>query len=274
MRTALPFAVALALPLIGCSWLSPSPPCASADATLAAGTPPLTCAETLPVLEYAGQVAGRPITGVDRNVILWDLKARYSSHPDEVRADLAQAEAIRDELRRKTGLEAAEARSTRAWEALEGRGPIDPARYPQAHDSLERRTAPWARDADEKLVLTEADIEGWIRYASLCREVQAGGPLKLSINDREQLYKDMRVRFETVGRAEQIGMVGLGGFWGHIEDRWVAASYEEQQAWIQAAPLPPPMTASSMGYASVVFEGNLRQSAEILHDKLGPFTLD
>lgn len=264
----------LALGAPACSWIVPQVACPEPDGVLADGAEPLTCAEAEPMLEYGAQIAGRPILGVERSVLLFDLKAAYHRDPQALRADLAEAARIRDELRRKTGLSAAELRSTRAWEALKGEGPLTAERHPQALDSLKRRVAPWYVDDEEKLVLTEADIEGWLRYASLCREVQSGGPLKLSIGNREAIYKDLRVRFETVSRDEKIGMVGLGGFWGHIEDRWKAASYEEQQAWIQAAPLPPPMTASSMGYAAVVFETDMRQSAEILHDKLGPFTLD
>jgi len=272
MRTALLLS-ALALP--ACSWfsLTPTTVCDSPQDELAPGSPPLTCAQAQVVLDHTQRLAGRPVGHADRNILLTDVGARYRVAPDEVRATLKTLAEQNAALERATGLEGAELRSTRAWEAITGNGPLSPAAYPEANRSLRRRIAPWAQDDEEKLVLTEADIEAWIGFASLCREVQSGEPLKLSISNREQLYRDMRVRFEMEDRKGQIGMVGLGGYWPSVEDRWIAATYEQQQAWIKAATLPPPMTSRSMGYAAIVFEGDLREHAQTMHKVLGPFTL-
>ena len=271
-RTVLLIAAALTTACSGWS-LTPTTVCATDEAELAAGSPPLTCAEAEVAITWLRHVSGRPTGQADRNLVLLDLGARYKVDPAEVRTDLEQLAAINTELERASGMTGAETRSTRAWEAVTANGPLDPEHYPEADRSIRRRVAVWAQDDEEKLVLTEADIEAWISFASLCREVQSGEPLKLSIANREALYRDMRVRFEMEPRTGQIGLVGLGGYWHDVEERWIAASYKEQQAWIAAATLPPPMTSRSMGYAAVIFEGDLRQQAVTMHEVLGPFTL-
>ena len=270
----------LALPLLAglsaCSWvtLTPTTYCDDDDGMLVDGEAGLSCEDASVALEHTRMIAGRPVGSTDANLILGEIKGAWQRDATATRAVLDRLKSERDAMRRSVGLDVAELRATHAWEALAGEGPLDPETFPRSHDSVKRRIAPWAQDDDEKLVLTEADIESWIRYASLCREVQAGGPLKLSISNREQLYRDMVSRFETSDRAGQIGLVGLGGFWPSIESRWQAASYEQQQRWITQAPLPPPMTGTSMGYASVIFEDDLAKHAAILHKTLGPFTLE
>jgi len=88
------------------------------------------------------------------------------------------------------------------------------------------------------------------------------------------VYRDLRVRFRQAEPADQIALVAIGPFWQGIAARWQAASYEQQQAWARAAPLPPPMTASSLVYAEAVFDLPLARSAATLHEHLGPLRLD
>ena len=81
-------------------------------------------------------------------------------------------------------------------------------------------------------------------------------------------------RFEAGSRDERLALVSLGPFWGQIQERWQAVPYERQQKWIAAAPLPPPMTATSLGYLQAVVEGSVVQHVASVHDVLGPFSLN
>ena len=268
----LPILVLALLP--ACSALTPVQTCTDATAVLVDGPDPFTCATAKEATAYVRLLAGRAVFGKERGRIVADLVARYRIDPEDTKADLVQVAAIVKELEDTPGLAVAELRSTRAWEALNGQGPFDAASYPEIDQVTRSRIAVWASDADDKLVLTEQDIAGWISFASLCREVQAGGPLKLSIANRELLYRDVADRFADAPRAEQIGMVAMGPFWPAVGDRWQRATYEGQQAWIKEAALPPPMTATSLGYASGVFELPFRTHADTVHKHFGPLRLD
>lgn len=262
----------LALP--ACSWITPSTVCSDPSGVLQDADDPLTCEEALVASDYVAVLAARSVSRADRNLLYRDLAARYRAEPADVNDDLASMARLTGELRALRGLEAAEARSRRAYEALTGKGPLDIEAYPQAGRIVRSQIVARVIDDDHELVFTEMDIEGWISYASLCREAQAGGPLKLSIANREQLYRDLIDGYKGSDRDGRIAMVAIGAFWEPFTERWQAASYEEQQAWIQAAPLPPPMTASSMGYASSVWEsGDFTTHARLLHEKMGPLRL-
>lgn len=268
------------LVLTGCSWLFDGPVCVGDDPVLAPAVavagqepaPPLTCAQAQVAIRYVTVLAGRPMQRAERTLLLRDLRDAYRADPSGVRSDLDTMDATLAELRAVVGLEAARARSRRAWADLTTRGPFD--RYPQGKRALAATVAVWASDDDRELVLTEADIEGWISYASLGREVQQGGPLKLSVANREGLYRELRARFRAGDEAEQIALVAIGPFWRGITARWQAASYEQQQGWAGAAPLPPPMTSSSLPYAEAVFEQPFPLAAAVLHEHLGPLRLD
>lgn len=262
----------LALP--ACSWITPSTVCSDPSGVLQAADDPLTCQEALAASDYVATLASRTVSRANRNLLYRDLAARYRVEPADVNDDLASMARITRELRGMTGLEAAEARSTRAYEALNGKGPLDVQAYPQAGRIVRSQVVARVTDDENQLVFTEMDIEGWISYASLCREAQGGGPLKLSIANREQLYRDLIDTYQASGRDERVAMLAVGPFWEPLTERWQAASYEEQQAWITAAPLPPPMTASSMGYATAVWEAaDFATHARILHEELGPLHL-
>ena len=65
-------------------------------------------------------------------------------------------------------------------------------------------------------------------------------------------------------------MTSFGPVWQDVRDRWQAAPYEKQQAWIQAAPRPPRLNASSLAYIESVIEGDLQGHAATLHQHFGP----
>ena len=109
--------------------------------------------------------------------------------------------------------------------------------------------------------------------ASLCREVQGGTPLRISVADKVTTYRMVEEKFEATDTAQRLAMLSVGAFWGEVRRRWKGATYEEQQEWIQFAPLPPPMTATSLGYFEAVLETNAALMAESLHERLGPFEM-
>lgn len=230
----------------------------------------LSCEEAGRGVAYLQLLAGRPLTDPQRDRILRAIVASFRKDPQGTRDWL---EALRVEGRAVeggAGMEGAERRGTRVWRAVAGDGFPEHADLRAARDEA---LAVWARDDEERLALTEMDIEGWIHYASLCREVQGGGPLRLSLSDRVQVYRMVRTAFEEGSREEQIALLAIGPYWGQIREGWQMASYERQQAWIAAAPLPPPMTATSLGYLEAVLRGDLPRHAEVLHRQIGPFTM-
>jgi hypothetical protein len=265
-------AALVALALSACNPFASPPVCTSADDWLVPGDEGLSCADADVATRYVAALAGRPVRRADRALLLRDLGTSYQADAGAVRADLAAMRATLVDLSGRNGLDAAEARSARAWTDLTEGGPL--RRHSQAARVLSSAIAVWASDDEEKLVLTEADIEGWIQYASLCREVQAGGPLKLSVAQREGLYRELRTRFRDAPRDEQVAMVAVGPFWQGVTSRWQAASYDKQQAWARTAPLPPPMTASSLVYAQEVLALPAVDAARTLHEHLGPIPLD
>jgi hypothetical protein len=106
------------------------------------------------------------------------------------------------------------------------------------------------------------DIEAWIQYASLLQEIQAGNAMRLSIAQREQLYRLLSARFREAPLEEKEALVALGTIWPAFAEAWRAASYERQQAMIQRIPMPAPLNASSLAYAEHALSGPLRPYAE------------
>ncbi len=147
------------------------------------------------------------------------------------------------------------------------------ATVPEAQGRVRQVVAQWTADDEERLSLSEVDIEGWILYGSLCREAQGAPVLKLSVADRVHVYRQLQERFQAAPREEQVAMVSLGAFWEPVRGAWSMATYKQQQGWIAAAPLPPAMTATSLGYATTLYEGDLTRHATVLHHHLGPLPL-
>lgn len=239
--------VVVALWSSGCG--SPADVCSDPSAALA---PDLTCAEAEVAVSLLEVLAARSVDSGHRTSVREALRDASLADPASTRASLVGAGDLLRTLASLEGVEAAELRSQSAYQAVNGRGPLA---IPGV--LVAAPIAVWAHDDDTGLVLTESDIEAWIRYASLCREVQGGGPLVLSVSDRRPLYEMLVERFVSSDRQTQVAMAGVAPFWDAFRERWKAAPAEQQQAWIRAAPLPPPMTASSLAYVEAVLQSDL-----------------
>jgi hypothetical protein len=251
-------------------WLANTPErrCQTPDEPLNVG---VSCAQGLEAVRYGELLAARRLPEEERARLLQEL---HEADPASLVAGLEQAGRFLVEVRALRALEAARARSEEAWRVSKGEGAFPAGQFPRTSAVLNRGLAPWSVDDDERLVLTEMDVEGWIRYASLCREVQGGGAVSASVASRVAIYSEITDRFGVLDRSGKVAMTAVGPFWTSVRLAWQAASYERQQAWITAAPLPPPMTATSLAYVTEVVEGDVEQHVRILHEQLGPLDLD
>jgi hypothetical protein len=232
----------------------------------------LTCADVDVAVDYHALLASRPVVGEDRRVVREAWEARFRSDPVGARAALTAVAASHADLTARTGFDATEARATAVWAVLHGDSPLGAADDALPR-SLARSVAAWSSDADSRLVLSEMDVEGWLRYASLCRELQGGGALRLSVADRVTVYRAVVERFDAADRPTQLAMLAIGPVWPSALDAWAAAPYETQQRFATSAPLPPPMTASSLGYVEALVATDVTGHALALHDVLGPLRL-
>ncbi len=232
----------------------------------------LTCGDARAVTGWIELLAGRELSSADRSLANGELVGEFRDDPAATRTLIETARVDGRALAALTGLEGAEARSARVFAADAGTGLVR-----EEHDGLwnlqRRALSVWTKSGREGLALTESDLEAWIRYASLCREAQGAGVLRVSVGDRVPVYQTLIGRFDTGDRATMVALASFGPVWEDVKDRWQAASYERQQAWIAAAPLPPPMNATSMGYADALFQSELPPHARALHDVLGPFAV-
>lgn len=250
---------------LGCA----APTCGADPAEVLAqsGADALTCGERDEALAGLALLAGRPLPAGTAGSAHDALLAAWRADPSATEAGLRALSARRTSLAQLSGFYAAKERSNALWGALHG------GDLPALSAPLRAAAAPWAEDDEAHLVLSEADIEGWILYASLCREVQGAGPARLSVSDRVQVYRMLQERWRDATPDARVAMVSLGAFWPEIRDAWEAAPWQLQQAWIADAPLPPPMTASSLGYVETMLHGDLLAHAEVLHRTLGPLSL-
>ncbi len=237
-----------------------------------AGDRILTCAEASVVPDFIEVLASRALGAGEERSVLAEVASGYASDPVATSHWLDQVRTAGRELEGLSGIRGAERRATLVWEAVSDEGVIGPS-HPASHDAQGRALAVWTRDDAEKLALAEMDIEGWIRYGSLCREVQGGGTLRISVADRVTVYRMVVDTFDGGDRAEQVGLTAIGPYWETIQDAWKLASYETQQAWIQHAPLPPPMTATSLAYQEAVLDRSPARHAAVLHEVLGPLPM-
>lgn len=262
--------LAALLALIGCG---PRVDCSAEGAVLAktdAGA--LSCDDGEQVVDYIELLAARPVPRADADRVLAAVATRFRADPAGTRTWIADMVGDGNALAKRTGLDGAEARSQQVWAAARGKGRIVAADE-DVWNVQTRALSIWTSDDAEQLALTESDVEGWIRYASLCREAQGGSVLLISVADRVTAYNDVIERFETSDRATRVALGAMGPYWEQVRDAWKSATYEEQRAWISAAPLPPPMTATSLGYAEAVFDSNVSLHAQTLQDVLGPFSI-
>lgn len=248
--------------------------CARAEAPLVEGGE-LTCAEAESAVRYGEALSARRLTPGQRRALLDELASRDAA---EVSARLAAADAFLATLREGPPAAAARARSREAWaitsEGDRGASAIfPPAAWPGVAGAIASSVAVWARDDAAQAVMTEMDVEGVLRLVSLCREVQGGTPIRLSIADRVAVYKKVVARFEAADAATREAMVQVGPFWQAIRDAWKGAGYDAQQGWIQSAPLPPPMTGNSAEYVDAVLAQDVARLVGSLHVALGPLPL-
>jgi hypothetical protein len=254
-------------------WSSSEPEllCLGDDELLIEG---VSCEEAAAAIRYGELLAARHLQRAPRAKILADLRDHTLVAPEEVHAHLASAAQVVARIGQLSGLLAAQARSQEAWAVVSGDGVFPGEIYPTASLVMTREIAAWTRNDEHQLVLTEMDVEGWIQYASLCREVQGGGPVVLSMASRVSIYRELKVRFDALDRDGQLAMVAVGPFWTSVQLRWSAATYSKQQAWIDASPLPPPMKATSLAYISAIVEGDVQRHVGVLHEILGPLEMD
>jgi len=237
-----------------------------------AGADRLTCGEAEVVPRWLVRISARDLNAGEKRLAIAEVGELFSADPTGTRAWLAAVASQGAALDGAVGLDGAEKRASAAWSAAKGEGIVGSDRADLWN--LQRRALSiWTTDDAERLALTETDIEGWIRYISLCREAQGGDPMRLSIADRTTVYADLAASFRSGTREEKLAILAVGPFWPQVKAAWAAASYEQQQAWIAAAPLPPPMTATSLGYAEAIVQGDLRRHVAILHERLGPLEL-
>lgn len=237
-----------------------------------AGASTLTCHEAGWAVAHAEVLAGRRMGRGDRRLVLGEVAEDFEQDPA---GTLAWLEKVRGEgalLAAGTGVAGAEKRAAAVYRAHVGDGVV-PARASELRAVQKRTLSVWATDEASKLALTEADMEAWIHFASLCREIQGGSGLRISVSDRVAVYRMIRERFEAGSRDEKVALSHLGAVWPAVMQAWPAASYETQQRFVSAAPLPPPMTATSLGYAEAVFEGDVVRYVAALTEALGPFTM-
>jgi hypothetical protein len=250
-----------------------TPDCADPDDVLATrGEETLRCGEATEVVEWIELVAGRDLTAGDVPVVRRAVASSWNADAGGTRAWLTEVGGAKAAIAAGEGLAGAEARAAAVYAASKGGAPVGPDR-PELASVLKRALAVWVHHDGDRLALTEADFEAWIRYASLCREAQGASTLRISVADRVAVYGMLADRFATGTRDDRIAMSAVGGYWPAIREAWIQASYEEQRDWIAAAPLPPPMTATSLGYAEAVFGGDVAAHARIAIEHLGPFTV-
>jgi len=259
----------LVLGLVGCGT---TPLCPTAEGTVRDGGE-VTCAEIGPVVETAALLAARPLTEGQRRALLADVGAREAADAPEARAMVARVTAWRAALAALPPREAALERSRELFRLERGEGLLPGAAWEGARSAVLSAAAVWEVAADDGVVLTEMDVEGMIRLASLCREVQGGSPLLVSVADRVGLYQAVRRRFNGAPAEVRRAMIAVGPFWASARDAWRAAPPEVQQAWIAEAPLPPAMTTDSPGYVRAVMDLPLDRLVGSLHERIGPLTM-
>jgi hypothetical protein len=256
--------------MLGCG---SAPSCANgADVLVEAGGQRLTCGEADVVPRYLARLSGRGLAQGDRGLALGAIGDKFTADPAGTRKWLEDVTVAGAQLEGPQGLPGAEKLSHAVWQTQSGHGLISPS-DDQLWNLSQRTLSIWGKDDQEQLALTENDIEGWIRYMSLCREAQNADTLKLSVADRVTVYSMVVDAFNGGTREQQVALVAIGPFWSEVKDRWQSATYEQQQSWLKSAPLPPPMAASSLGYAETLLQGDVARHARVLHEQLGPFSL-
>jgi len=232
----------------------------------------LSCADVYEVRDYLQGLAARNLSRGQKGRLYSAIVQEFNRSPAAAREQIVQVRQLNEEMAAAAGMPAVELRGLRVWEAIHEQGP-----FRKVHTGIwsvqKNAISVWTRSRENQLALTEMDIEGWIRLGSLCREVQGGQPFRMSVSQREVIYRQLREEFSKLNREQQLARLSIGTVWFSFEEKWQNASYEEQQAWIRVTPLPPPMTASSLGYLEAVLELDPVEMSRALHGSMGPLTL-
>jgi len=253
---------------LGCGGGEEEPVCATDEGELVPG---LACEAARAAESWIERLAARPLDAVAQQRLMTALQAQATRDPEAVGAALVAARAEDETMRdAPRGQDAAQARAHANWVAHRGGGPFPKDRWPTVDSVRDGIVAVWATSDEDELALTEMDVEGWIRFASLCREVQGGTPLKMSIADRVPAYRAVTDRFSAGPTADRLGIVSLGGGWGFLSRTWHSAAYARQQSWIRTAPLPGPMTTNSLGYLRAITAGSPAAHMAAVEMTLGP----
>lgn len=258
------------LALFACG--QPPRPCVDDAINLVDGPDPLACADAAVVQHLVERIAGRPLAANPRDSVYRDVASAFRADASGTRARIDDARDGVAVLSGLSGLDGARRRAGMEYEALHGDGLLA-GWPPDVRTATAAAVSEWARSDEERVVLAESDIEGFLRYASLCREVQAGGALRLSISDRSVVYTALVKRFTEGTPDDRTAILAIGsGFWA-AKGAWTDASYDVQQEFAHGAPLPPPMNATSVAYTLAIAAGDLPAHAANLHATLGPLSI-
>ncbi len=241
------------------------------DVLYGEGEDAITCEEAWQGERYIEALAARPLNTLEEQRVVEELHRQARKDAAGTKARLARARALVDGLKSGSPWRAqAKVRADALYDAFETGGLWPKDQFERYYGILKRAIAVWKVHEPSKLAIGEMDIEAWIRYASLCREVQGGGVLNVSIGDRVGVYRTITDRFESATRDDQVAMLGLASFWQGATENWQFAGYDAQQEWIKAAPLPQAMEGTSVDYIQAIMGGDVARHVEVLHDKLGP----
>jgi len=266
-------------PLLGLWWAllsgcGKSVDCTTSEAATVlaeAGEEQLTCGDVAIFERYTELLAGRPMRAGSNRAAAARLKESFASDVGATRVVLSQLSDAGALLETATGRPAAALRMAAIRDLSGSGGPLsgdqELARIALSDVVL------YKRSEGDRYLLTEMDIEGWIFYASLCREVQGASPLRLSVADRVQVYRMVEERFELGDDERRRALTSVGPFWYQVKEAWARASYAKQREWVEEAPLPPPMEATSLGYFEAVVDGDIPGHASALHSVFGPLGL-
>lgn len=247
----------------------PSVDCPTPDTVVVDGSDPLRCVDLDEVVSWVRAEAGRPLARGDTHRIRRSVVDAWNADPVGTRRRMVRATTVAADLAAASGLDGGRLRATRLYATAHGVGPFD-AGADGVFGAWQAAVHVWAEHAGDAMAIGEADVEGWISFASLCREVQGGGPLRLSVADRVIVYRLVTDRFAAGSTSDRAALASLGPVWPALADAWQAASYERQQRFVQRAPLPPPMTASSLGYVEALTAGDVAGLASRFHDAMHP----
>lgn len=247
--------------------------CESRDQVIAeADGDTLTCADADTLVDWIEVLAARP-AAKQRAMATAGLRDRYKRDPVGTRAWLTSIDEQRRMITSEKEFDGAERRSEVLYALVKGQGLVTEADG-TLWKAVDKAVSVWNVHDEDRLALAEADIETWILYGSLCRQVQGAGVLRISVADRVTVYATMGERWKHGTRTERIAMTALGPYWHSVKAKWDLAPYDKQQAWATNAPLPPPMTATSLGYLEAILEGDLIGHAASIHEVLGPLSME